>query len=219
MTSSIDPEHKRSKSVLSLLGLSLLLVGILVFFSSRQVAVTPPDSLVGVLRHDFKTLQPFELSDHNDGLFNEISFNDKWSFVFFGYTSCPDICPITLSVLNSMLGMLEADSENVLDDIQVMLVSVDPARDDSESLAKYVSHFNRDFIGLTGSKQQIDLFAQQFGAGYVFEEETTPGHYTIAHTSAIFLVDPAGRLVSTFSQPHYAQTIAKQFKQIRTYLL
>ena len=219
MTPNSEARPKRSKVAFYLLGLVLFAAGSILFFSSRTSSTAPPEALIGVLRHDFKVLQPFALIDHNDKSFNEQNFNNKWSFVFFGYTSCPDICPITLSVLGSMIGLLQDESTNGAKDIQVLLVSVDPARDTPAALAKYVSHFNRDFIGVTGSKQQIDQFTQQFGAGYVFEEETSPGHYTVAHTSAIFLVDPTGRIVATFSQPHYAETIAKLFKQIRTYLL
>lgn len=177
----------------------------------------PPAELAGVLRPGFKLLQPFELTDHNNKVFNEKNFLDKWSFVFFGYTSCPDICPATLYVLKSVHGLLVDETGEVPDDMQVVFISVDPARDSHEKLADYITYFNKDFIGTTADKIKIDNVTQQFGAGYIADPETSPGNYNVSHTSAIFLVDPFGRLVATFSQPHQAPTITAQYKQIRKY--
>lgn len=177
----------------------------------------PPEELAGVLRPGFKLLQPFELTDHNNKVFNEKNFLDKWSFVFFGYTSCPDICPATLYVLKSVHGLLVDETGEVPDDMQVVFISVDPARDSHEKLADYITYFNKDFIGTTADKIKIDKVTQQFGAGYIADAETSPGNYNVSHTSAIFLVDPFGRLVATFSQPHQAPTITAQYKQIRKY--
>jgi len=182
----------------------------------------PPAELQGVLRADFKLLQPFQLADHNNSVFDEKRFHNKWSFVFFGYTSCPDVCPATLYVLSSVHGLLVDEtggySDNKLpDDTQVVFISVDPARDTTEKLADYVTYFNKDFIGTTADKTEIDKLARQFGAGYIIDPESSPGTYNVSHTSAIFLVDPYGRLVASFSQPHQPPTIVEQYKKIRTY--
>jgi protein SCO1/2 len=95
----------------------------------------PPPELQGVLRPEFRQLRPFELTDHNNTLFNRKRFEGKWTFVFFGYTSCPDICPATLYVLNSVQGLLEDETGEVPADMQVVFISVDPARDTTEKLA------------------------------------------------------------------------------------
>lgn len=177
----------------------------------------PPPELEGVLRPDFRLLQPFRLTDHNNALFNEERFKGKWTFVFFGYASCPDICPATLYTLNAVQGLLEDASGEVPGDMQVVFISVDPERDTIEQLGPYITYFNKTFIGATAGKTEIDRLTKQFGAGYVLEPETAPGQYLVAHTSAIFLVDPLGRLVASFSQPHYATTIASQYQKIQTY--
>ena len=177
----------------------------------------PPAELIGVLRPDFKQLHPFELTDHNNVVFDEKRFLDKWSFVFFGYTSCPDVCPATLYVLKSVHGLLVDENGEIPDDMQVVFISVDPERDTTEKLAEYITYFNKDFIGTTADKLKIDNMAQQFGAGYIADPETSPGVYNVSHTSAIFLVDPYGRLAATFSQPHQASTITSQYKKIRKY--
>ena len=177
----------------------------------------PPPELAGVLRANFKLLQPFELTAHNNAIFNEKKLLDKWSFVFFGYTSCPDVCPSTLYVLSSVHGLLVDETGEIPDDMQVIFISVDPERDSSEKLANYITYFNKDFIGTTASKINIDKLTQQFSAGYIIDEKSSNGEYNISHTSAIFLIDPYGRLVASFSQPHQANTITSQYKKIRKY--
>ena len=109
------------------------------------------------------------------------------------------------------------ETGEIPDDMQVVFISVDPARDTPEKLANYITYFNKDFIGATANKAEIDKLTRQFGAGYIFEEETSAGGYNVAHTSAIFLVDPYGRLVASFSQPHQPATIVSQYKKIRTF--
>jgi len=202
-------------------------IGTIVIFSFfilvmvvTYVLTKPPErpaELEGVLRPDFRLLQPFKLTDQNNAVFDEKRLLNKWTFVFFGYTSCPDVCPATLYVLSSIQGLLTDENGKVPEDMQVVFVSVDPARDTPEKLADYVSYFNKDFIGVTADKTEIDKLAKQFGAGYILEDKNAAGDYNVAHTSAIFLIDPYGRLVANFSQPHQASTITSQYKKIRQY--
>jgi len=177
----------------------------------------PPAELEGVLRKDFRPISAFELQTHGHGPITGSSLRGNWSFVFFGYMSCPDVCPNTLHELNSFYRLLGDDIGAEPQDLQVIFVSVDPARDSTKNLASYVNHFNKRFIGATAGKGAIDRLTRQFGAGYVLEEETAPGQYLVAHTSAIFLVDPSGRLVASFSQPHYAATLLSQYLKITAY--
>lgn len=192
----------------------------LLVMAVTYVMTKPPErpaELEGVLRPDFRLLQPFQLIDHNNTVFDEQKLQGKWSFVFYGYTSCPDVCPATLYVLSSVHGLLVDELGKTPEDMQVLFISVDPARDTPEKLADYVTYFNKDFIAATAEKTEIDKLARQFGAGYIFEDEIEPGIYNVSHTSAIFLVDPFGRLAATFSQPHQPSTIVSQYKKIRTY--
>ena len=128
-----------------------------------------------------------------------------------------DICPATLYVLNSVQSLQQDKAGDAAIDMQVAFVSVDPERDTTEKLAAYMAYFNPRFIGATADKANIDSLTRQFGAGYMVEDETSPGQYLVAHTSAVFLVDPLGRLVASFSQPHYPTTINALYEQIRTY--
>jgi len=199
---------------LALFGLFLLLMLATWLFIKPP---TPPPELAGVLRPEYRQLAPFALKDQHQQLFDDRRLRGKWSMIFFGYLSCPDVCPMTLHELNSFRQLLADRSSSEVDSLQVLFVSVDPARDSPQQLGQYVTHFNRDFIAATGAKQEIDRFAQQFGAGYIIEEETLPGQYLVSHTSAIFLVDPLGRSVATFSQPHYASTLLSQYLLITRY--
>jgi len=177
----------------------------------------PPSELEGVLRKDFRPISAFELQSHGHGPITASSLHGKWSFVFFGYMSCPDVCPNTLHELNQFRSLLADETGAEPEDMQVIFVSVDPARDSTENLASYVRHFHKSFIGATAGKGAIERLTRQFGAGYVIEGETESGQYLVAHTSAIFLIDPSGRLVASFSQPHYAATLLSQYQKIKTY--
>ena len=177
---------------------------------------TVPPELQGVLRPEPRPLQAFELSDQYRQPFNLERLQGRWSFVFFGYTYCPDICPTTLSTLTGVVKQLQADPQG-LSNIQVVFVSVDPQRDTPDLLESYMKYFNEAFQGVTGAQQDIDSLTRQFGAGYMKEPETGPGQYLVNHTSSIFLVDPHARLLAAFSPPHYPDTIVDQFRQIRSF--
>jgi protein SCO1/2 len=198
-----------------LLGGFFLLVMLATYLLVKPPA--PPSELEGVLRPEFRLLMPFKLTDHNGNLFSQQNFQKKWTFVFYGYTSCPDVCPATLYVLNSVQGLQQDKAGDVAIDMQVVFISVDPERDTPEKLANYMAYFNPEFIGATAGKVEIDSLARQFGAGYMIEPETLPGQYLVAHTSAVFLVDPLGRLVASFSQPHYPTGINALYEKIRAY--
>jgi len=188
-----------------------------VLFLIYQPALQKPvaKDLQGVLRPEARELAEFSLTDQDNQVFGLDRFSGNWSFVFFGYTYCPDICPTTLSTLVSVFNQLEKDEEPTTG-LNTFFVSVDPQRDTPEVLRGYMSYFNKEFIGVTGEKEQLDEFARQFGAGYLIEPERGPGDYLVAHTSSIFLVDSKKRLLAHFSPPHNAQTIAEQFRRIKS---
>jgi protein SCO1/2 len=200
---------------------SLLLFGLFVLVMlATWLLVKPPPApreLEGILRSQFRPIAPFRLTDHHRQRFDEKNLRGKWSLIFFGYLSCPDVCPMTLHELNLFWHLLQDDSGAKPQNLQVLFVSVDPERDSQEFLADYINQFNRDFIAATAAKAQIDNLVKQFGAGYIIEAETAPGQYQVAHSSAIFLVDPLGRSVATFSQPHYAATLLAQYRMLTRY--
>ena len=163
-------------------------------------------------------LPPFQLMSQQGKFFTEQDFLGKWSLVFLGYTSCPDICPATLAVLNAVYSQLQQQKNELLKDTQVVFVSVDPERDTPDDIAEYMAFFNKSFLGVTGSKTQLDHFVLNIGGGYVIEEETAPDEYLVAHSSAIFLIAPDLKITAAFSQPHIPKTISAQYQKIRAFV-
>ncbi|MCP3867622.1 MAG: SCO family protein [Gammaproteobacteria bacterium] len=202
-----------SNRMLWIMIVSIAVLGLAYAFRLQGPVAVPPE-LQGVARPEPRSLGPFSLIDQGERLFNLESFSDTWSFVFFGYTYCPDICPMTLATLVGVGNQLGKKSEQPKD-YQVVFISVDPERDTPKTLSSYMEFFDKQFIGVTGNKEQIDGVAQQFGAGYLKVPGTSPDTYLISHTSSIFLIDPRGRLVASFSPPHDPATIAGQYHKIR----
>ena len=110
--------------------------------------------------------------------------------LYFGYTFCPDVCPITLSKLDRAMDILGDDAE----DVQVIMVSVDPERDTPEVLEQYMAHFNPDFVGVTGDVEAIDRIATVYGVYYEAAEGSEATGYLVNHTATVMIVDKDGYL-------------------------
>jgi protein SCO1/2 len=117
-------------------------------------------------------------------------FEDQVVVVYFGYTFCPDVCPATLSKLADALAILGDRAEGV----QVMMVSVDPARDTPDMLGEYVQHFHQDFIGVTGDEETVNRVATLHGVYYERQDGSVSSGYIVDHTSTVMLVDREGYL-------------------------
>jgi protein SCO1/2 len=155
-----------------------------------------------------RQLQPFSLVDHQGNSFDNAALRQHWSFLFFGYTHCPDVCPVTLSVLNSVAGKL-ADSDTP---IRFVLVTVDPQRDTPEQLARFVTYFNSAFIGVTGSMDGIEQLTRQLGIMHMqVADEANPDSYLVDHSAGVFLIDPNGNYHAVFTPPLSADAIAGDF--------
>ena len=132
----------------------------------------------------------FELVDHTGELRRLEDFRGKVVVVFFGFTHCPDVCPMTLVEFNAALERLGEAAQKV----QVLFVTVDPARDTTEVLGDYVTAFNADFLGLTGSAEQIDEVAREFRIVYRKVEGAQPGNYSVDHSAGTYIFDQQGRI-------------------------
>jgi protein SCO1/2 len=156
----------------------------------------------------------FELVDHNNRPLTQEHLKGKWSFLFFGYTYCPDICPMALGVLS--LAHKQIMNEPGLDeDLQFIFISVDPERDTPERLKQFVGYFDDSFIGATGSRQQIDALTGPLQVAYRKVAGQTPEDYVIDHSAQTFLVGPDGRLRYSMI-PHDPASVVAKYKQIRS---
>jgi protein SCO1/2 len=202
------PKHKLLIAVVALAALTLGAVAS--YMASRPAA----PQIDGSLWPQSKALGEFALEDHHREAFTRARMIGRWTLLFFGYTHCPDVCPVTLSVLgNAITLMAEADTGG--EPPQVVFVSVDPARDHLAHLAAYVSHFSPEFLGVTGSDADLEAFVRQLGVLYVRAEPDANGDYMVDHTAAVFLIDPRAHLVALFQAPHAAKTLARDIPQIQ----
>jgi protein SCO1/2 len=163
---------------------------------------------------DPKPLTAFALTDHQNRVFDLSRLKGKWSFLFFGYTHCPDICPTTLAILARARDNI-AKSTVGAEDVQFVFISVDPNRDTASKLRQYVTYFDATFLGVTGDDAQIGNLAGQLGAAY--RVAITPGmeNYPVYHSTAVLLVDPRARYQAMFTPPLDAEAISERFKVLR----
>jgi protein SCO1/2 len=161
-----------------------------------------------------KPLAAFAFTDHENRVFDLSRLEGKWSFLFFGYTHCPDICPTTLATLARAHEEIVKNTVGAKD-VQFVFISVDPNRDTAGKLKQYVTYFDPTFLGVTGNNAQLGNLAGQLGAAY--EVAITPGtdNYPVYHTAAVFLVDPRARYHAVFAPPLDAEAISKRFKVLR----
>lgn len=145
-----------------------------------------------------RSLGDFELRSHRGEPFTPADLSGKWSLVFFGFTHCPDICPTTMAFLDRLVG--ELDGTEAAEDLQVVMVSVDPARDTEAQLAEYVPFFNPDFTGVTGEFLDVFRFATNLNAPF----RKVPGQgedYQVDHSANVVLINPRGDYHGFFKAP------------------
>src|SRR3990167_514358 len=154
-------------------------------------AMLLPDQVM-TLFPDPRPLTAFALTDHKNRVFDLASLKGKWSFLFFGFTHCADICPTTLAVLARVRDSIAKNTTSA-EDVQFVFISVDPNRDTAGKLGQYVDYFDTTFLGVTGDDAQIGNLAGQLGAPY--QVAIAPGleNYPVYHATAVFLLDPRAR--------------------------
>lgn len=149
-------------------------------------------------------LSPFRI-DSTVGPFTEASLQGRWTFLLFGYTHCPDVCPTHLALLSGVMKHL-AGAERP----HVVFVSVDPSRDRLDVLQRYVPAFDPTFIGATGSDAALKPLVQSLSAYYVRNApERGSESYSVDHSSTIFLIAPDGRLKAAFQDPLESRMMAR----------
>lgn len=154
---------------------------------------------------DFKTVKEFDLLDVNGELIKRDVFDDQWSMVFFGFTHCPDVCPITLQIMKDVVAQLKEQSQQ---ELQIVFVSVDPARDTPEIMKQYISYFDEKFIGITGDVNEVHSLTSSLGIVASFTaNDTDPDNYGVDHTASLLLIDPQRRVRAKVSPPLEADKI------------
>ncbi|MDO8271752.1 MAG: SCO family protein [Gammaproteobacteria bacterium] len=198
--------------------------------SATAVTLTAEElrELGAVVYEEPVVLQPFSLTDHRGQVFSQNNLTGGWSLIFFGFTSCPDICPLTLAELSQFYKNLPVDT--LAKDTKVIMVSVDPDRDTTEKLAEYMATFHEDFVGVNGPYADVAALAKQlFIAHSPPPSQASPqnehaGHgvdaaaeddYVIDHSGNILMINPEGRYHGFFDAAIQDRELTQAYEAIR----
>lgn len=137
----------------------------------------------------------FQLVDDQGKAVTANDYRGKVTLLYFGYTHCPDVCPLTLAHLHVVMQRLG----NLADGARILFVSVDPARDTPQTLHAYVNAFDPHAIGLTGAPVDIEALTKRYRAAFSREPDKSGGSYDVSHSSGIYIFDASGkaRLLAT----------------------
>jgi len=187
--------------------------GIAASLAWRHAATSSrPPAIGGYVLPEPRPLGSFELVDEHGARFAPESFAGSWSFLYFGYTYCPDVCPLALVELGEVKKKLAERTPGAA--TRFYFVSVDPQRDTPERLQEYVAYFDPELRGLTGDAAQIAVLANAVGAVYFVPPGQDEKRYLVSHSSNIVLLDPSGGLRAVFTSPHVADQVAGDFAAI-----
>jgi len=191
-------QRRITRTILLILLFILLVMGLFLNKFLAPRALSPQELAVnGAIVFDKpRIIPPFELVDHQGQSFSLEQLQGKWTVVFFGFTSCPDICPTTLAILSQWYKKLD---EDIRDRTQVVMLTVDPARDTPEKLAVYMGHFDKEFVGVTGDFLAIKTLTDQLNVA--FNRVVTGDDYTVDHSGHLVLINPYGHYHGIFKPP------------------
>lgn len=161
-----------------------------------------------------RAVPEFQLTDHNGAVFDVDALKGKWSFLFFGYTHCPDICPTTLHSMAQMIQALGEDAAKT----QFVFISVDPERDTVERLASYIPFFSPHILGVTGTPEKLEAFAQGMWVPFLrVENPESPEDYVMDHSTSILVIDPHARYHAIVSPPYTVDGVVENWRKMSTY--
>lgn len=204
---NVEESHSQTKFLLLALAVAAisLLVGALAW-KVQQGKTEAYRSLIAYPQP--RTVADFTLQDETGTAFSLDGFRGQWSVLFFGFTSCPDICPNTLFQLQQARAKWAGEAENSRVP-GIYLVSVDPERDSPQRLMEYLEYFGPGISGLTGEPPQLQALARQLGiAFHVQDHESGDLEYSVDHSAALVLLNPEGQLFGVMTAPHDADDIA-----------
>jgi len=154
---------------------------------------------------------PFILTAPDGTTVTDQTYRGKWLLLFFGYTSCPDLCPTTLNEFAQVLAALGSGAQR----LQPIFITVDPERDTPDVMGKYTAAFDRRIIGLTGSPKQIAEVSESYGA-YSVQRKIGAGDYVVDHSSYIYIMNPRGQFVRGLEYDTPSGRIADILRQLMT---
>lgn len=153
----------------------------------------------------------FALTDENGKAVSEQDYAGQVALLFFGFTHCPDVCPTTLARLSAVANQLEAP---LRDDLRVLFVSVDPARDDPQALRDYTEAFGPEFTGLHGDREALDELTRRYRVTYGYGDDYPTGDYAVSHSSAVFAFDRRGEARLLIRNEDSTESVANDLRRL-----
>lgn len=188
-----------------LLALAALLLALL-FGACSGAADTPP--LQGA-----RLGGPFTLTDQNGRQVTDRQFDGRYRIVYFGFTYCPDVCPVDLQSIGQAMRQLEKSDPEAAARIQPIFISVDPGRDKPPVLKQYVAAFHPRLIGLTGTPDQIADVAKKYGVFFSRQEKSGASDYMVDHSRIAFLFGPKGEPIAILPHERGGDAIEAELKR------
>jgi protein SCO1/2 len=204
------PFSKQNALLLFFFALIACLLGI--GFNAWYTSKHPTSLLTAATQIDQpQGLAEFSLTDNSNHPFTNRSLQGHYSFLFFGYTHCQGICPMTMTMLTQLYTQLKKQKSPLP---QIVFITLDPRRDTQKTLANYVHAFNPTFKGVTGPFIAIQQLSKQMGVVYIQAKQENEDDYQIDHSGTLYLINPAGQLIAVFSPPHDKEAIARDYKSL-----
>ena len=188
----------------------VLLAGTAVWVSASRQSLPAP-AIATVLPEPL-ALPAVQLTDQRGLDFTTTELTGDFSLLFFGFTNCPDICPITLQTLANVDAELRARGS---EPPRLVFVSVDPERDTPAQIERYLGNFNANFVGLTGSQLVLQPLLAALGVTVQRHQLPNQEFYNVTHNSTVYLVGPQAEWLAIFSAPHDASVIATDYLRVR----
>lgn len=167
-------------------------------------AGTSPQTSTAVMYPARVVIPDFQLQRANGQPFSANDLRGRWTIAFFGFTHCPDVCPTTLAAFKSVWAKLAGAGKT--SQVQFAFVSIDPERDTPDQLSRYVAFFSKDFIGATGTDEQLTRLTRALGLVYARVDDDRGG-YTMDHSASAVIIDPQGRRAGLFRPPFVVDPI------------
>lgn len=208
---------------IALLLTGVVLVSALFLLSQREENTRLTDeelkALGLVVLPERRPVGQLELIDQYGSTFDGSRLMGKWTYAFFGYTHCPDICPVTMSYIGQMHRVLkESLDPSTAQLFQPMFVSVDPVRDTPENVKEFLARYAQDFIGVTGNSVEIKKFADLVAVGYTrMSAEDSALEYLVEHTGYIVIFSPDGSCYGFIKPPFDTTQLVRSFEQLERF--
>lgn len=210
MTCPISNKRFLTFVIFAILAL-VLGIGFNLWRSAKTRINPPPIASTNIEQPQF--IPEFHLVNGQGKPFTNHNLKGHFSLLFFGFTHCQSICPLTMSMLAQLYKELKAEK---VQEPQVIFITLDPRRDTPKIVGTYVRAFNPNFIGVSGSLTGIQQLSKQMGVVYIQAQQSkaSENNYQIDHSGTLYLINPEGKLAAIFSPPHDEASIKQDYKNL-----